>query len=76
MPPISAARYYRFEVDELGCDTIRFRSSGVMESARYFRDRDRLYFLYRESRLRSAISPWPRPQMRPRPPATARSAPP
>ena len=38
---------YRFEVDELGCDTIRFGSGGVMESARYFRDRDRLCFLYR-----------------------------
>ncbi|MGH6703106.1 MAG: acetyl/propionyl/methylcrotonyl-CoA carboxylase subunit alpha [Bradyrhizobium sp.] len=38
---------YRFEVDELGCDTIRFGRSGVMESARYSRDRDRLYFLYR-----------------------------
>ena len=38
---------YRFEVDELGCDTVRFGRSGVMESARYFRDRDRLYFLYR-----------------------------
>ena len=38
---------FRFEVDELGPDTIRFRSQGVMESASFFRDRDRLYFLYR-----------------------------
>ena len=38
---------YRFEVEELGSDTVRFGRSGVMESARYFRDRDRLYFLYR-----------------------------
>jgi geranyl-CoA carboxylase alpha subunit len=38
---------YRFEIDELGPDTIRFRSRGVMESASFFRDRDRLYFLYR-----------------------------
>jgi geranyl-CoA carboxylase alpha subunit len=41
------AAVYRFEVDELGSDTIRFSRSDVMESARYFRDRDRLYFLYR-----------------------------
>ena len=38
---------YRFEIDELGSDTIRFRSRGLMESASFFRDRDRLYFLYR-----------------------------
>jgi geranyl-CoA carboxylase alpha subunit len=38
---------YRFEVDELEPDTIRFRSQDVMESASFFRDRDRLYFQYR-----------------------------
>jgi geranyl-CoA carboxylase alpha subunit len=40
-------REHRFEIDELGRDTIRFRSNGVMESARFFRDRDRLYVLHR-----------------------------
>ena len=38
---------HRFEIDELGGDTIRFRSDGVMESARFLRDGDRLYILHR-----------------------------
>jgi geranyl-CoA carboxylase alpha subunit len=38
---------YRFEIDELGCDTIRFRADGMMESAKFLRDGDRLYFLHR-----------------------------
>jgi geranyl-CoA carboxylase alpha subunit len=38
---------YRFEIDGLGSDTIRFRSSGLMETARFFRDSDRLYVLHR-----------------------------
>jgi geranyl-CoA carboxylase alpha subunit len=37
----------RFEIDELGSDTIRFRTDGIMESARFLRDGDRLYFLHR-----------------------------
>jgi geranyl-CoA carboxylase alpha subunit len=37
----------RFEIDELGCDTIRFGINGLMESARFFRDGDRLYILHR-----------------------------
>jgi geranyl-CoA carboxylase alpha subunit len=36
----------RFEIDELGRDAIRFRVNGVMESARFFRDGDRLYILH------------------------------
>jgi geranyl-CoA carboxylase alpha subunit len=36
----------RFEIDELGCDSIRFRVNGLTESARFFRDGDRLYFLH------------------------------
>ena len=36
----------RFEIDELGCDCIRFRIDGLTESARFFRDGDRLYFLH------------------------------
>ncbi|THD66918.1 MAG: acetyl-CoA carboxylase biotin carboxylase subunit [Bradyrhizobium sp.] len=39
-------RDYRFEIDELGRDTIRFRIDGLMESARFYRDGDRLYFLH------------------------------
>ncbi len=35
----------RFEIDELGCDSIRFGVGGLTESARFFRDGDRLYFL-------------------------------
>ncbi len=38
---------HRFELDELGCDTIHFRIGGLMESARFFRDGDQLYVLYR-----------------------------
>jgi geranyl-CoA carboxylase alpha subunit len=37
----------RFEIDELGRDSIRFRIDGPTESARFFRDGDRLYFLHR-----------------------------
>jgi geranyl-CoA carboxylase alpha subunit len=37
----------RFEIDELGRDSIRFRSNGLMESAKFFRDGDRLYLLHR-----------------------------
>jgi geranyl-CoA carboxylase alpha subunit len=36
----------RFEIDELGRDAIRFRTDGMMESARFLRDGDRLYFLH------------------------------
>ena len=36
-----------FEIDELGRDTIRFRTDGMMESARFLRDGDRLYLLHR-----------------------------
>jgi geranyl-CoA carboxylase alpha subunit len=39
----------RFEIDELGPDSIRFRVSGLKESARFFRDGGRLYFLHRGS---------------------------
>ena len=38
---------YRFEVDDLGGDTMRFRSNGLAESARFFRDDDRLHILHR-----------------------------
>ena len=37
----------RFEIDELGRDAIRFRTDGMMESAKFLRDGDRLYFLHR-----------------------------
>ena len=39
-------RDYRFEIDELGRDTIRFRVDGLTESARFRRDGDRLYVLH------------------------------
>jgi geranyl-CoA carboxylase alpha subunit len=38
---------HRFEIDELGSDTVRFRTNGLAESARFLRDRDRLYLLHR-----------------------------
>ena len=37
----------RFEIDELGHDAIRFRTDGMMESAKFLRDGDRLYILHR-----------------------------
>ena len=44
-------REHRFEIEEPGCDRIRFRINGVMEAARFLRDRDRLYFQYRGGTL-------------------------
>ena len=38
---------YRFDIDQLDGDAIRFRANGVMESARFFRNGDRLYVLHR-----------------------------
>jgi len=38
---------HRFEIDELVSDTVRFRSNGLAEAARFFRDCDRLYVLHR-----------------------------
>ena len=38
---------YRFEIDELSGEAIRFRSNGLTESARFFREGDHLYFLRR-----------------------------
>jgi geranyl-CoA carboxylase alpha subunit len=40
-------RKHQFEIDELGRDSIRFRSSGVMEQAKFFRDGDKLHVLHR-----------------------------
>ena len=37
----------RFEIDELDVDRVRFRSNGMMESARFLREGDRLYVLHR-----------------------------
>jgi geranyl-CoA carboxylase alpha subunit len=39
----------RFEIDELDSDTIRYRIDGLTESARFFRDGDRLYVLHHGS---------------------------
>jgi geranyl-CoA carboxylase alpha subunit len=43
----AGGREARFEIDELGSDTIRFRYDGVMDNARFFRDGDRLYLQHR-----------------------------
>ena len=37
----------RFEIDELGVDKVRFRSNGMMETARFLRESDRLFVLHR-----------------------------
>lgn len=36
-----------FEIDELGADTIRFRTDGLMQTAKFLRDGDRLHVLHR-----------------------------
>jgi geranyl-CoA carboxylase alpha subunit len=41
----------RFEIDELGRDTARFRTNGVMLSAKFLRDRERLFILHRGATL-------------------------
>jgi geranyl-CoA carboxylase alpha subunit len=38
---------FRFEIDELGRDTIRFRTNGLMAAAKFLREGDRLYILDR-----------------------------
>jgi geranyl-CoA carboxylase alpha subunit len=38
---------HRFEIEEFCRDTIRFRSNGLMESARFLRHDDRLYVLHK-----------------------------
>ncbi|KRR00105.1 3-methylcrotonyl-CoA carboxylase [Bradyrhizobium valentinum] len=38
---------HRFGIDELGRETIRFRTDGVMASAKFLRDGNRLYILHR-----------------------------
>jgi geranyl-CoA carboxylase alpha subunit len=40
-------RQDKFEVDPLDLDVIRFRHDGVMDSAKFLRDGDRLYLQYR-----------------------------
>jgi geranyl-CoA carboxylase alpha subunit len=40
-------REHRFEIVELGGDSIRFSSNGLMESARFLRAGDRLFVLHR-----------------------------
>ncbi|WP_197427217.1 acetyl/propionyl/methylcrotonyl-CoA carboxylase subunit alpha [Bradyrhizobium retamae] len=42
---------WRFEINELGPDTIRFRANGMMESARFLRDGGHLYILHRGASL-------------------------
>jgi geranyl-CoA carboxylase alpha subunit len=37
----------RFELDELGAEAVRFRHDGLMDTARFLRDGDRLYILHR-----------------------------
>ena len=42
-----AGNDYRFELDELGRGTVRFRANGLTESAKFLRERDRLFILHR-----------------------------
>src|SRR6185369_16584034 len=41
----------RFEIDELGRDTARFRTDGIMDSAKFLRDGDRRHILHRGATL-------------------------
>ena len=49
MSAMAAARLhgadFRFEIDKLDRDAIRFRSGDLAESARFFRDGDQLYIM-------------------------------
>lgn len=47
----SAGGERRFDIEALERDTVRFRAGGVMESAKFLRDGDRLYILHRGSTL-------------------------
>jgi geranyl-CoA carboxylase alpha subunit len=38
---------HRFDIDDCGRDSIRFRVDGLSETADFFRDSDRLFFLHR-----------------------------
>ncbi|MCA1533593.1 acetyl-CoA carboxylase biotin carboxylase subunit [Bradyrhizobium sp. NBAIM03] len=40
-------RQHKFEIDQLDLDAIRFRLAGVMDSAKFLRDGDRLYVQHR-----------------------------
>src|SRR5690349_12894312 len=40
---------HRFEIEELTGDSIRFRHDGVMQSTKFLRHDDRLYFLHRRA---------------------------
>jgi geranyl-CoA carboxylase alpha subunit len=42
-----AGNDHRFEIDELGRDTVRFRANGITQSAKFLRDRDQLFILHR-----------------------------
>jgi geranyl-CoA carboxylase alpha subunit len=42
---------YRFEIDELGLDAIRYRTNGLMARAKLLRDGDRLYILHHDVTL-------------------------
>jgi geranyl-CoA carboxylase alpha subunit len=42
-----AGHEHRFEIDEFGRDTLRFRRNGLMEAVRFLRDGNRLYILHR-----------------------------
>ena len=66
---------YRIEIHALDGDTIRFRSNGLMESARFLRDGDRLFVLHRGVTLGSPRSdPGGAGFRRGKPAATARFA--
>ncbi|GLR85775.1 3-methylcrotonyl-CoA carboxylase subunit alpha [Bradyrhizobium iriomotense] len=43
----SDGQEHRFELDELNSETIRFRHNGLMDTAKFLRDGDRLYLQHR-----------------------------
>jgi geranyl-CoA carboxylase alpha subunit len=44
---VTDGRQDKFEIDQLDADAIRFRHDGVMDSAKFLRDGDRLYLQHR-----------------------------
>ena len=69
-----AGNDHQFEIDELGRDTVRFRANGLTQSAKFLRDRDRLFILRHGVTLSLRDLTLAGPVSRPRRAATARCA--
>lgn len=69
-------RQDRFEIEQLDADAIRFRHDGVMDSAKFLRDADRLYLQHRGIPLAAIDLTLAAPRLQQAMAVTARFAPP